>query len=149
MYVTGTNGLRWCYAGDTVVFEDCVFEGSTYGVHFDGGANDVTFKNCVFSGFNALGGAITQLTIDGCTFKAGRSSYNGINLWGSTTMKNCKFEFDGTKTEWVDFMGNNKTYIIENCELNGVVCTADNHASLGILIDYGTGNTIKINGVEL
>ena len=64
-------------------------------------------------------------------------------------MKNCKFEFDGTKDEWVDFMGSNKTYIIENCELNGVVCTAENHSSMGILVNYGTGNTIKINGVEL
>ena len=66
---TGENGLRWCYAGETVVFENCVFEGSIYGVHFDGGANDVVFKNCVLSGFNALGGAITQLTLDGCTLK--------------------------------------------------------------------------------
>ena len=146
---TGSNGLRWCYAGETVVFENCVFEGDVYGVHFDGGANDVVFKNCVLSGFNAFGGAITELTLEGCTLKAGRSGYNGINLWGNTTMKDCKFEFDGTKTEWVDFMGDNKTYVIENCELNGVVCTVENRDELGILVDYGTGNTIKINGVEL
>jgi hypothetical protein len=33
----GSNGLRWCYAGETVVFENCVFSRDVYGVHFDGG----------------------------------------------------------------------------------------------------------------
>ena len=145
---TGSNGLRWAYAGETCYFENCVFEGSTYGAHFDGGANDVVFKNCVFSGFNAFGGAITQLTLEGCTFKAGKSAYNGANLWGSTSLKNCQFEFDGTKTEFIDFVGDNKTYIIDNCKHNDVDITEENHDELGIFINYGTGNTIKINGVD-
>ena len=34
---TGSNALRGCYAGETVVFENCVFDGDVYGAHFDGG----------------------------------------------------------------------------------------------------------------
>jgi len=114
---TGSNGLRWCYAGETVVFENCVFSGDVYGVHFDGGANEVVFKNCTFSGFNAMGSAITQLTMEGCTFKAnGKSSYNGINLWGNTKMKDCTFIFDGSASyEWVDACTAETTVEYENC----------------------------------
>lgn len=117
----GSNALRYCYAGETVVFEDCVFSGDVYGVHFDGGENDIIFRRCIFSGFNALGGAITLATFEDCTFKAnGRSGYNGINLWGSTKMVNTEFTFDGTaSTEWVDCIGADKSYEFANCTLNG------------------------------
>ena len=117
----GTNGLRWCYAGETVVFENCVFTGSTYGAHFDGGTNDVLFKNCTFSGFNAFASAIELVTFDGCTFKGnGKSDYNGANLWGSAKMINTKFEFDGsTANEWIDAIGVDKTYEFTGCTLNG------------------------------
>ena len=116
----GSNGLRWCYAGETVVFENCVFSGDVYGVHFDGGANDVIFRNCTFSGFNAFGGAITQLTLDKCTFVAnGRSGYNGANLWGSTKLIDCEFTFDGSVTEWVDVCASGNSYEIECCTING------------------------------
>ncbi len=117
----GSNALRWCYAGETVVFENCVFSGSVYGVHFDGGANDVLFKNCTFSGFNAFGGAITMLTFEGCKFVSnGKSGYNGANLWGNTKMINTEFTFDGTaSTEWVDCISADKTYEFTGCTLNG------------------------------
>lgn len=100
---TGSNALRWCYAGEITVFEDCVFDGSVYGVHFDGGSNPVIFRRCTFSGFNAFGGEITLLTLQDCTFKStGKSSYNGANLWGKTELNGTKFMFDGTaKTEWI------------------------------------------------
>ena len=118
----GSNALRWCYAGETVVFENCVFSGSTYGVHFDGGANDVLFKNCTFSGFNTFGGAITMLTFDGCKFVAnGKSGYNGANLWGNTKMINTEFTFDGTaSTEWVDICGaSTQSYSFNGCTVCG------------------------------
>ena len=136
----GSNGLRGCYAGETVVFENCVFSGDVYGAHFDGGANDVVFRNCTFSGFNAMGSAITKLTLEGCTFKAGRSGYNGINMWGDTEMKECEFTFNsnGEKTEWVDAVGNDKTYKFVGCTVNGVPITAE---QIG---DYGSGNTIIV-----
>ena len=146
---TGANALRWCYAGENVVFENCVFEGSTYAVHFDGGANDATFKDCVFSGFNAFGGALTQLTLEGCTFKAGRSAYNGANLWGSTAMKDCKFIFDGSVTyEWIDCISTSGTYSFDNCEINGVAYTADNYTGYLNYIESRNDITAKINGVD-
>lgn len=116
----GANALRWCYAGETVVFENCVFSGSTYGAHFDGGANDVLFKNCTFSGFNAFGAAITIVTFDGCKFVAnGKSGYNGANLWGSTKMIDTEFVFDGNATyEWVDCRDAAKTYEFTGCTIN-------------------------------
>lgn len=116
----GSNGLRWCYAGETAIFENCVFSGDVYGAHFDGGANDVIFRNCTFSGFNAFGGAITQLTLDKCTFVAnGRSGYNGVNLWGSTKLIGCEFTFDGSVTEWVDVCASGNSYEVEGCTING------------------------------
>jgi len=145
---TGKNGLRWCYAGANVVFENCVFDGSTYGVHFDGGANEATFKNCTFSGFNAMGGAITKLTLDGCTFKAnGRSGYNGINLWGSTDLINCTFVFDGAaSTEWVDACGDNKVYNFTNCVVTDGTTETPIEEFVG---NYGSGNIITVDGVRL
>jgi uncharacterized protein YjbI with pentapeptide repeats len=147
----GTNGARWCYAGDTVVFEDCVFSGSTYGVHFDGGANSVLFKNCVLSGFNALGGEITLTTFDGCTFVGnGKSGYNGANLWGSTKLINCEFTFDGsTATEWMHGRGDNKTYEFENCTVNGVALTPENYDSFDKIGVYGNASITKVNGEEI
>ncbi len=141
----GSNGLRWCYAGENVVFENCVFSGDVYGVHFDGGANEVLFKDCTFSGFNALGGAITKATLDGCTFVSnGRSGYNGINLWGSTEMKNCTFVFDGSVSyEWVDAVGSNKTYSFTNCVVTDG--TTERALAASDVGDYGTGNTITLN----
>lgn len=117
----GSNGLRYCYAGETVVFENCVFSGSTYGAHFDGGSNDIIFKNCTFSGFNAFGSAVTLVTFDECTFKSnGKSGYNGANLWGSTKMINTEFIFDGTaSTEWIDCISADKTYELTGCTING------------------------------
>lgn len=143
---TGKNGLRWCYAGDTVVFENCVFDGSVYGVHFDGGANEVIFKDCTISGFNAMGGAITMLKMEGCTFKPGRSGYNGINLWGSVEMTDCTFLFDGTKTEWVDLCGDNTTATFTNCVVTDGTTIKGIETVVG---NYGTGNTITINGEVL
>ena len=147
---TGSNALRYCYAGENVVFENCVFDGDLYGVHFDGGANDATFKNCVFSGFNAFGSALTLLTLEGCTFKAGRcKTYNGANLWGSTKMKDCKFIFDGSVTyEWIDCISTSGTYSFDNCEINGVAYTADNYTSYLYYIESRNDITAKINGVD-
>ena len=104
---TGKNAVRYAYAGETCVFENCVFSGNTYGFHFDGGADDAYFKNCTFSGFNAFGAAVELVTFEGCTFKGnGKSGYNGANLWGKTTMTGCQFIFDGkASTEWIGLNG--------------------------------------------
>ena len=142
---TGSNALRWCYAGETCVFEDCVFSGSTYGVHFDGGKNPVTFKGCTFSGFNAFAGEIELVTIDGCTFKSnGKSNYNGANLWGSTTMINTNFEFDGSvDNEWIDAISKDKAYEFTGCTLNDGSIFNSNY-----IFSRNVGTKITIDGVE-
>lgn len=145
---TGSNGLRYGFAGETVVFENCVFDGSVYGVHFDSGANEVIFKNCTFSGFNAFGAELTKLTLKGCTFVGnGKSGYNGINMWGNTDLIDCTFVFDGTSTyEWLDLCSENKTASFTNC----VVKTGED--TTGNLADYVSkrhdSGKIIIDGVE-
>lgn len=146
-FVGGWGAISVGYAGETVVFENCNFDGSTYGVHFDGGAGDVIFKNCTLSGFNTFGSALTKLTFDGCTFKAsGRSSYNGINLWGNSELIDCTFVFDGKASiEWVDLCGDNKTVEFTNCVIVDANGTEVDIETAGIVGDYGSGNTIIYN----
>ena len=151
----GANALRWCLAGETVVFENCVFSGSTYGVHFDDGANDVLFKNCTFSGFNAFGAAITLVTFDGCTFKSnGKSGYNGANLWGSAEMIDTEFIFDGNATyEWVDCRSADKTYEFTGCTINNGNFLNETYVSAAGIIkvdgtDYDLNNSTFISTAE-
>ena len=146
---TGSNALRYCYAGEKVEFINCVFDGSVYGVHFDGGANDVIFKNCVLSGFNAFAAAISSLTFDNCIFKSnGRSGYNGANLWCGATMSNCEFTFDGSTTnEWIDCIKVDGTYKFDNCTINGIEYTSDNYTSYDEIFSRNHA-TVTINGVE-
>ncbi len=143
---TDCDGLRYCTAGETVVFENCIIDGDLYGIHFNDGTNDVIFKGCTLSGFNTFGGALTKLTFDDCTFKAnGKSGYNGANLFGNTEMTKCTFIFDGTAgTEWLHARGTDKTYTFTDC----VVFDGTNEISLkdsGFFYDNGTGNTITFN----
>ena len=142
---TGSNALRWCYAGETVVFKNCIFSGDVYGVHFDGGANEVYFENCEFSGFNALAAAVELATFKGCTFKANSTSnYNGINLWGSVKMIDTQFVFDGSvDNEWVDCCSAGKTYEFTNCTINNGSILDMNYFSA-----RNNGTKIIINGVE-
>ena len=146
---TGSNALRWCYAGETVVFENCVFDGGVYGIHFDGGANDVIFRDCTISGFNGLGSELTMVTFERCTFVGnGKSGYNGANLWGNATLKNCEFTFNGTTTnEWIDCIKADGEYSFENCTVNGVAYTSDNYTSYPDIFSRNDA-TVKINGVD-
>ena len=130
----GSNGLRYCYVGDTAVFNNCVFSGDVYGAHFDGGSNPLVFNDCTFSGFNAFAGEIPKLTLNNCTFKAnGKSGYNGANLWGETELNNCTFVFDGTAgTEWLHACGVGKPVTLTNCTINDgtttrAITTADEY----------------------
>ena len=141
---TGSNAVRYGYAGETCYFENCVFSGNTYGFHFDGGANDAYFKNCTFSGFNAFGAEVTLVTFEGCKFVAnGKSGYNGANLWGSAKMINTEFIFDGTTAnEWIDMIGVDKTYEMTDCTLNGgSVYDAEK------IFSRNSGTKITIDGV--
>jgi len=123
-----------------------------YGVHFDGGANYVTFKNCTISGFNAIGGAITKTTFDGCTFVSnGKSDYNGINMWGDTDMKNCTFKFDGSCSyEWIDLCGADKTATFTDCVVNNGTITSNISTLIGEkLTKRETSGKIIVDGSEL
>lgn len=148
---TGSNATRYCYAGETVVFEDCVFDGAVYGMHFDGGANPVTFRRCQLSGFNAFGSALTDLTFENCVFKStGKSGYNGANLWGKTTMTGCEFIFDGkASTEWIGLnaAGSGKEIVFTDC----VVKDAEgNEGELtAYFANYSNGCKVTVDGVEL
>ena len=147
---TGSNALRNAYVGETCVFENCVFDGSVYGIHFDGGTSkEVTFRNCTISGFNALAAAIGMATFEGCTFKSnGRSGYNGANLWGSAKLIDCEFTFNGScGNEWIDFIGADKTYEVTNCTVNGVAYTAGNYTNFDEIFSRNH-TTVKIDGVD-
>ena len=146
---TGSNALRYCYAGEKVEFINCVFDGGVYGVHFDGGANEVIFKNCVLSGFNAFAAAIKSLTFDNCIFKSnGRNGYNGANLWCGAIMTNCEFTFDGSATnEWIDCIKADGTYIFDYCTINGIEYTSDNYTSYDEIFSRNHA-TVTINDVK-
>jgi hypothetical protein len=140
---TGSETLRWCYseAGDTVVFENCVFKTDFRGVHFDGMNGNVIFRNCKIAGFNAIGGAGT-ITFEGCTFGYDQSKYNGLNLYVNTNLIDCKFEYVSGKTNFIDFEAAGKTLNITNC-------TADGNYN-GIVRDKGGKNaTINVDGNPL
>ncbi len=141
---TGDRALRYCYAGETCVFENCVFDGVVYGAHFDGGENDATFRNCTFSGFNAFGNAITLLTLENCNFKSnGKSDYNGVNLWGNTNLVGTKFYFDGqTANEWISAASADIEISFTNCEI------VDSEKSLTDWLDESNdpGTVFTING---
>ena len=147
------NAIRYGYAGETCVFEDCEIKGGSYGIHFDGGANDVIFRRCKISGFNAFAAAVTMLTFEDCQFVHAtdglwESDYNGANLWGSAKMVNCEFTFDGSsKQEWIDCIGADKSYEFTNCTVNGEDFNASNYASFS-QISSRNHVTVKINGLD-
>jgi uncharacterized protein YjbI with pentapeptide repeats len=145
---TGSNGLRYGYVGETAVFENCVFSGNTYGIHFDGGANEVIFKNCTFSGFNATAAAVTKVTFDGCTFNG--NSKTILAHGGASTViniNNCKFAAtekgytgagDNTAVVEMDPIGSN-TYTIN---FTGENTITDSYAGWTRVKDGSTGHTI-------
>ena len=87
-----TEAIRWAYAGETVIFDECIIGNSTCvrGVHFDGGANDVVFNNCTIYGFTALGGELTKITFNNCKFPE-NSNYNVVNMYSVFEYNNCQF----------------------------------------------------------
>ncbi len=91
-FFNDTEAVRWAYAGETVVFEECIFGDSTCvrGVHFDGGANDVVFNKCTIYGFTALGGELTKVTFNDCKFPE-NSRYNVVNMFSVLEFNNCEF----------------------------------------------------------
>ena len=52
---TDCDGYRYCSAGETIVFENCVFDSDFCGTHFALCISDVVIKSCTFTGFNTFG----------------------------------------------------------------------------------------------
>ena len=115
-FTGASEGVRWCYttAGTTTVFENCVFEATLRGIHFDGMDGDVKFINCEVNGFNAIGGSGT-VTFEGCTFGNDASNYNGLNMYCNTVLTNCTFNYLSGKTNFIDFEAADKSLTITNC----------------------------------
>lgn len=147
-FTGGSEGVRWCYttANTPVIFENCVFETTFRGIHFDGMKGDITFKNCEINGFNAFGGTAT-VTFEGCTFGYDQSKYNGLNMYVNTILADCKFDFVSGKTNFIDFEASGKTLSITNC-------TATLDGENTNIIDFVGGTYVKqtnitIDGVAL
>ena len=145
-FTGGSEGVRWCYTkvGDTVVFENCVFEATLRGIHFDGMDGDVKFINCEINGFNAIGGEGT-VTFEGCTFGNDESKYNGLNMYCNTVLTNCTFNFISGKSNFIDFEKAGKSLTITNC-----TATLDGEAAN--VMDFVGGTykaqtTITVDGV--
>ena len=87
---TGSNAARWTESSGDNVFENCTFEGKTYGFHVNDAHNGkITFNNCTFIGFNAFAATGTYY-FNNCTFLHS-GSYGHTNMWGIGHMNNCTF----------------------------------------------------------
>lgn len=139
----GSEALRWCYTdeGDEILFEDCVIKTDFRGFHFDGMNGNVTFRRCEINGFNAYGGNGTA-TFENCVFGNDESSYNGLNTYSNTVLKDCKFVYNSGKTNFIDMEGTGKTLSIINC-------TATLDGAETPVIDFVGGSKLANNTVIL
>lgn len=139
----GSEALRWCDTeeGDEILFEDCVIKTDFRGFHFDGMEGNVTFRRCEINGFNAYGGKGTA-TFENCVFGNDESSYNGLNTYSNTVLKDCQFVFNTGKTNFIDMEGTGKTLSITNC-------TATLDGTETPVIDFVGGSQLANNTVIL
>ncbi len=120
---TGKNVLSSVIApaaGKTTTFTNCVFDGKTYGVHFDHGDGSVVFNKCTFRGFNTFGRSLELVTFNECLFdNNGKSGYNGVNLWGNTVMNDTKFNWVAEDVqEWIQPKLAESTYTFNNVDID-------------------------------
>ncbi len=144
-----STGARWTYAqGGTIVFENCAFLGNDRGgFHMDESKGaTLIFNNCTLSGFNAFAGDLVKVVLNGCTLP-NNGKYNGLNMYCDLELNDCKFEFTGKGSEFVDFEAAGKTLTITKCTatMNGV---AMNLADM-IGGTYVSQTTITIDGVSV
>lgn len=132
---TFNGDLKYGYAGETVVFENCEFNGPDYAIHFDGNASGATdtkviLKNCeINSNWRvAIGAAISMFEATDCKFNV----KGFINMWGKATLTNCEFN---KPEHWICNIDYSEYW---NCKYDGRALTANDlriEASL-----------IKVNG---
>jgi hypothetical protein len=111
---TGSNALRGCYipAGKELLFEDCVFYGNTYGVHFDGGntTGKIIFKNCDFTGWNSFASTVAKVEFYNCDFH--KSGYGYLRFYQDGVVKDCTFDAD---FQTIDYGKTGCTTYFTNC----------------------------------
>lgn len=119
---TFNGDLKYSYAGETVVFENCEFNGPDYAIHFDSNASGATntkviLKNCVINSDwrVAIGGAISMFEATDCKFNVD----GFINMWGKAKLTNCEFK---KPIHWICSMDYTE---YTNCMYDGRALTAD------------------------
>lgn len=132
---TFNGDLKYSYAGETVVFENCEFNGTDYAIHFDGNATGATntrviLKNCVINSDwrVAIGAAISMFEATDCKFNV----RGFVNMHGKATLTNCDFS---VPEYWI---ANADYSEYTNCKYDGRALTA------GDL--YIATPLIKVNG---
>ena len=129
---TFNGDLKFSEAGETVVFENCEFNGPNYALHFDQGINGskVILKNCVINSDwrVAIGAAVSMFEATDCKFNVD----GFINMWGKAKLTNCEFK---KPYHWICSMDYTE---YTNCMYDGRALTADD-----IRIE---DTVIKVNG---
>ena len=138
----GSNGLRNCYipADKELLFEDCVFYGYTYGVHFDGGnkTGKLVFRNCDFTGWNSFASTVAKVEFYNCDFH--KSGYGYLRFYQDGVAEDCTFDAD---FQTIDYGKTGCTTDFRNCtRIDGVF---DKTIYRGDIKD----NTIYIDGKKL
>lgn len=137
MTIDGSDGLRYCYAYGTVVLDNCVIEGDTYGIHFDGGSGNVIIRNSQIKGWNSFGRALESVTFENCDFS--KSNYGCVRFYQNATMTDCTFSSDFS---WIDSGCDNITIKLIDCEYQ-------NGSLYDLVFNNGEWENVKwqVNGV--
>ena len=133
--IEGSNGLRGCYSTGIVKLENCIIKGRTYGIHFDGGKNEVHINNCQIYGWNSFASTVENVTIKNSEFN--KSGYGRLRFYQNAYVENCTFSED---FQGIDFGSGGNQNIGITVEFAGC---SDNVKDL---YTKGTNNKVIIDG---
>ena len=133
--IEGSSGLRGCYSTGIVKLENCIIKGSVYGIHFDGGNNEVYIDNCQIYGWNSFASTVENVTIKNSEFN--KSGYGRLRFYQNAYVENCTFSED---FQGIDFGSGGNQNIGITVEFAGC---SDNVKDL---YTKGTNNKVIIDG---
>ena len=133
--IEGSNGLRNCYSNGIVKLENCIIKGSVYGIHFDGGNNEVYIDNCQIYGWNSFASTVKNVSIKNSEFN--KSGYGRLRFYQNAYVENCTFSED---FQGIDFGNGGNQNIGITVEFAGC---SDNVKDL---YTKGTNNKVIIDG---